>query len=242
MDPRLMSWAHAVKSRRRQAARAKQTGVAPRAAMAMAAGAAGAATVAWAFTDTGRTPDVLGLVRALPPGAGLVFRHDGVAGRLALAASAARLCRARRITMVMTPPLIAGVGVHLRGGRHGGPRPLPGLRTSSAHSRLEVLRACRAGAGIIFLSPLFDTLSHPGAVALGSLRWRRLARGGAAIYALGGVTGATAPAIPRIAAGFGAIGSFSGSANQRCVIAATVFRDCHDRGMPKVADLAAARQ
>ena len=196
MDPRLMSWAGAVKSRRRQACTRQN------------------APTIWAFTDTGRTPDVLGLVRMLPPGTGLVFRHDGVAGRPALAAAAARLCRARRIMMVMTPPLIAGVGVHLRGGRRDGPGPLPALRTSSAHSRIEVLRARRAGAGIIFLSPLFSTLSHPGAVPLGSLRWRRLAQGDAAIYALGGVTGATAFAIPQTAAGFGAIGALSAAANR----------------------------
>jgi thiamine-phosphate pyrophosphorylase len=86
-----------------------------------------------------------------------------------------------------------GAGLHLREGRWPGaaPRWLPVL-TASAHGIAGLRRARRAGAGVAFLSPVFATSSHPGAPALGPLRWELAARrggGGMSVGALGGVTG-----------------------------------------------------
>ncbi len=167
----------------------------------------------------------------MPRGGGVVFRHDGVPGRAALAARVARACRAGGLALAVAgdPRLAAalGAGLHLRGGRAARAHPPGWLRpgapvTSSAHGRAELRRAARAGAHGVFLSPLFPTASHPGGRALGPVRWAALAlagrgarkgavsRGaGCAVLALGGVSGATVRRVPRLASGAGGIGGWS---------------------------------
>ncbi len=173
----------------------------------------------WLFTDPGRMPDLERVVAGLPVGlCGVVFRHDGVAGRSDLLRRIARLCRARRIALVVAGSerdVPAGAGRHLRagrqlcGGRGGRSLRQPGAwLTSSAHGLADIVRARQAGADAIFLSPAFATASHPGAPGLGPIRWARLARGaGLAVLALGGVTGQTARRLPTSARGAGAIGA-----------------------------------
>ncbi len=170
--------------------------------------------VLWLFTDAARLPDPLPAIARLPKGlCGVVFRQDDPA----LLAQVARLCRERRVALVVAggadhrPPGSGfspvgsaprgavthaaasglGVGVHLRGGARTGWRRHDGLVTSSAHNVIEVRRAARAGAQIIFISPAFATASHPGEPALGAVRWNFLARhcGAAFAYALGGLDG-----------------------------------------------------
>ena len=166
--------------------------------------------VLWLFTDPARMPDLRSAIMALPKGlCGVVFRHDGAPGRAALGQSAARACRARGAALVVAGDgrLAArlGAGIHLRGGRWPGlVRPRRGWRTSSAHGRADMVRARRAGAHAVFLSPVFPTRSHAGAAALGPIRWAAWARGSVA-FALGGVTGARAGRLPRWCAGAGAI-------------------------------------
>ena len=67
--------------------------------------------------------------------------------------------------------------------------------------------AFREGADIVFLSPVFPTQSHPGAPALGPVRFGLMARGAAGpVLALGGMTPQRARRLqPLGAAGFGAI-------------------------------------
>lgn len=149
----------------------------------------------WLFTDAARLPDPLPAVARLPAGlAGVVFRHDGVPGRAALGRALARLCRERRLALVVAGDArlaaALGAGVHLRAGRFpGAVRPKRGVRTASAHSVAELRRAAAAGADLAFLSPAFPTQSHAGAPALGPLRWAAIARhaGGMGVGALGGV-------------------------------------------------------
>jgi hypothetical protein len=63
------------------------------------------------------------------------------------------------------------------------------LVTASAHSRAQALAAFRAGADLVFLSPLFATRSHPGAATLGPLRFGIAAHGlPGPVVALGGMT------------------------------------------------------
>lgn len=209
-----MSWARAVKSRRRIQI-----------------------PVVWLFTDAIRAPDVLGAVRALPPGCGVVFRHDGVPGRCGLARAVLTLCREGRHQMVMTAPAIAGTGLHIRGGHRPHARRLPAFVTSSAHCRLDVMRARRIGADVIFLSPVFATASHVGLPGMGRLRWSRAGCGLGGLFALGGVTGRTVRALPSRCVGFGAIGALTD-----CVPSATVFHDCHSRVPVTVANGGLARQ
>jgi thiamine-phosphate pyrophosphorylase len=165
----------------------------------------------WLFTDSTRLPDPLPVIAALPRGlCGVVFRHDGAPDRGALGRKVAALCWARRLKLVVAGDdrLAAALkaGRHLRGGRghkHG-------LTTASAHSIVEVVRARRAGAEIIFISPAFPTASHPGAKALGACRWRLLAaRAAPALaFALGGVDAQRLRGLGRACAGAGGIGPF----------------------------------
>jgi len=175
----------------------------------------GPAPALWLFTDAARLADPLAAAAALPRGrAGVVFRHDGVPGRAALGRALARVCRARRLVLVVAGDarLAAslGAGLHLRDGRWpGAARTRRGIApTSSAHDVPAARRAMRAGARLVFLSPVFATASHPGAPALGPLRWAALARharGRAA--ALGGITGRTVGRLPRACRAVGAIGA-----------------------------------
>jgi thiamine-phosphate pyrophosphorylase len=161
----------------------------------------------WLFTDDRRLPDPRTAVAGLPRGrAGVVLRHDADAARAALGRDLARICRARRLVLVVAgdPRLAAalGAGMHLRGGRWPGPLRPRGVVTSSAHGVADIRRAARAGALLAFLSPAFPTASHPGAPGLGPLRWgamtRRLSPAPTrlSLAALGGVDGGSIRRLP----------------------------------------------
>lgn len=199
MDQRLLAWARAVKQR-------TQT----------------PDPVLWLFTDATRGADPLRAAARLPKGlCGVVFRHDHVANRAAIGRELTKICRARRLVLVVAGDARLAqalrAGVHLRGGHWPGPQGIQLRRrrciTSSAHGLRDIRRARREGARVIFLSPVFPTASHPDAPALGTARWTRLARQGgkASILALGGVTGQVARALPaEFCGGAGAIGALGG--------------------------------
>jgi thiamine-phosphate pyrophosphorylase len=197
MDARLIAWARAVKARR-----TRRRGDLP---------------VLWLFTDQRRLADPRPSVARLPRGlAGVVLRHDGDPHRAELGHALVRICRARRLALVVAGDvrLAAALraGVHLRGGRWPGhARTRRGLVTSSAHDPVELRRAWRAGAKLAFLSPAFPTSSHPEAVGLGPARWSRLARGARLpVAALGGIDHATVRRLPiRLCHGVGAIGALA---------------------------------
>lgn len=182
MDRRLVAWGRAVKAR----SRTKHP-------------------VLWLFTDAARLPDPLPAISALPKNlCGVVFRHDGVPNRAALAWQVAKLCRMRKLPLTVAGDwrlaAALGAGQHLRGG--AGPvrfrrRPI----TSSAHSVPELRRAALRHA-VVFLSPVFATPSHPGAPTLGAWRFAALNTQHRAL-ALGGVNGGNARRLR--AAGAGAI-------------------------------------
>ena len=81
------------------------------------------------------------------------------------------------------------------------------LVTSSVHNAAELWRARRAGAEIVFCSPVFPTGSHIGAATLGPFGWLRLARmaGPAKPFALGGIDSRSVRRLGKICAGIGAI-------------------------------------
>jgi thiamine-phosphate pyrophosphorylase len=194
MDARLLSWAHAAATRHRRAQ-----------------------PVLWLFTDSRRLPDPRPAASRLPKGlAGVVLRHDGDPHRAALGRELARICRARRLILVVAGDLRLAralrAGVHLRAGRWPGPlRSARGMITSSAHNAAELARARRAGADLAFLSPVFATASHPDARALGVLRWVRLARcAGVPVAALGGIDAGSLRRLPaRHCRAIGAIGALA---------------------------------
>ncbi len=197
MDAKLLAWARAVKARRR----ARHP-------------------VLWLFTDDRRTPDPLPAIARLPPGSGVVFRHDRVPDRAGLARRIARLCRARRLALTIAgdPRLAAALraGPHLRGREHP-PAYLRGrLCTVAAHDPPALRRARRLPCAVAFLSPVFPTRSHPGARGLGPARfasWVR--RSGPPLLALGGIDGLSCRRLTRLCAGVGAIGALDGKTRNR---------------------------
>ena len=91
----------------------------------------------WLFTDAQRLPDPRGAVARLPRGlCGVVLRHDDDPDRRALALDLARLCRRRRLVLVVAGDtrlaLALGAGIHLRAGAMAGRRPAA-RQAGSAH-------------------------------------------------------------------------------------------------------------
>jgi thiamine-phosphate pyrophosphorylase len=147
-------------------------------------------------TDRRRLADPLAAAARLPRGSAVLLRHYRDPDRARLAAALARLCRRRGLVLVVGADSRLAARAHA-GGLHlpealvarRRRRPRPGwLVTAAAHGEAALVRAARAGADACLLSPVFATASHPGARALGPVRFARLVRGAPLpVYALGGV-------------------------------------------------------
>lgn len=173
------------------------------------------------MTDSARHPDPLAVVRRLPRGAGVIYRHYDHPGRDRLAATLARLCRRRGLVLLIgnDPRLALAVeaqGVHFSEGV--GRNLVPPLRrlashwlvSMSVHSFSAVAWANRLGVDLMLASSVFPTPSHPGGRTLGIAGLARLCRKARCpVYALGGVTEAHWPELQRVgAAGLAGIGLF----------------------------------
>ena len=176
----------------------------------------GAPPVLWLFTDTVRLPDPRGAASRLPKGiAGVVLRHDSHPDRAAIGQDLARICRVRRLALVVAGDArlaaALGAGIHLRNGRWPSALRRPGIVTSSAHTLPDLRRARRNGATVAFLSPAFPTDSHPGEGALGACRWGTIAaQARLPVAALGGIGGNSVRHLPRrLCRGAGAIGALA---------------------------------
>lgn len=173
----------------------------------------------WLFSDERARTGLLALAAQLPPGSGIVLRHDSLppGARWRLLRRLMRMGRARGLTVLLagTPGTArrwGANGVHLRqrdAHRARQAHALGLIVTLPVHDAREARRARQAKADAAFVSPLHPTRSHPGAPALGPAAWLRLARlaGGQAI-ALGGMTAARARQLNRascVGAGWAAI-------------------------------------
>ena len=128
----------------------------------------------WLMTDERLGDALLPSIAALPRGSGIVFRHYSLEPRARAAffrkvSAVAR--RHRHVLVVGGPPIAAPVW--RVAGRHGRVR---GAITAPVHSKREAIAAKRMGADLIFVSPVFATRSHPGATALGRVRFGLLIR------------------------------------------------------------------
>ncbi len=174
----------------------------------------------WLVSDPVRLPDPRRAAARLPPGSAVLARGLAPAVLRGLAA----LARRRRLVLLVAGDgrlaLALGAGLHvpdrascagllafLRARRPGA------LLSVAAHGRAGLARARRLRARVALVSPAFPTASHPGAPALGPLRWAALAARaprGVAVVALGGVEAANAGRLPRCRlAGFAAIGALA---------------------------------
>ncbi|MEJ7927020.1 thiamine phosphate synthase [Sphingobium sp. AN641] len=167
----------------------------------------------WLMTDE-RVDEarLLAAVARLPRGrAGIVFRHYATPARerRALYDKVASLARRRRLILMLGGSARDAVawradGWHGRDHRRGAWHL---LYSRGVHDARELVAAQRSNAMMIFLSPLFATQSHPGAVALGRVRFAALAISATMpVMALGGVSGRHRHRLSGIgAAGWGAI-------------------------------------
>jgi thiamine-phosphate pyrophosphorylase len=125
------------------------------------------------MTDERQGDGLLGAVTRLPEGAGIVFRHYG------LAEVARRDLFDRVRTVAPGLVLLAGPAEQaLAWGADGshGRGPGRGLRSAPVHDQTEIRAAEREGADLLFLSPVFATNSHPAARPLGLAQFAWLAR------------------------------------------------------------------
>lgn len=169
----------------------------------------------WLMTDERlggihRSDPLWRAVERLPRGGGIVLRHHGWP-----AAARRRLAAQLRIVAKRRGLLLVAAGIKGLDGLHwhrGAPRHKAPLVTASAHSIGELRGALRAGADVVFLSPVFPTRSHPGARTLGVVRFgliRRQARG--PVIALGGMDTGNVRRLRAVGAdGFAAIDAWVG--------------------------------
>ncbi|MFV0625388.1 thiamine phosphate synthase [Sphingomonas sp. ac-8] len=150
----------------------------------------------WLMTDVRMGEALWTALDRLPRGAGVVFRHYQLSAkeRAALFAQVRQIARRRRLVL-----LVAGAPLPGADGRHG-PRTRGGrgLATRPAHHRRELIAAQRAGVDAVFASPVFATRSHPGAAALGRVRFGLMVRDSAVpVIALGGMNARRAEGLAR---------------------------------------------
>lgn len=154
------------------------------------------------LTDSLRLPDPLPAIARLPAGSAVILRHHDWPERDQLAGAVARLCRQKRLILLVAndwrlAAAIGADGVHLAEGlaRHGPTAPCrlwrrqrSALLSVAAHSAQALGRAAHLEADFCLLSQAFASRSHPGRTALGPLRFAILARcSRLPIIALGGV-------------------------------------------------------
>jgi thiamine-phosphate pyrophosphorylase len=169
---------------------------------------------AWFMTDPKRTPQPESIAANLPAGFGVIYRHFGGKDRFAVGERLARICRRRRLMLLVSadPKLARSIGadgVHwpearLRGVR--GSRDM--VETASAHSRSGIARANRLGVNAVILSTIFAGKSSSAGKPMGPLRFARIcAQAPLPVYALGGVNADNAARVManRRAAGWAAV-------------------------------------
>lgn len=129
--------------------------------------------VVWLMTDERMGVRLWDALARLPRGSGVVLRHHATAAdaRILLKHRVAHIARRRGLVLVdETTPQTAPI------------------RIGRAHTVREGIAARRAGAEIVFVSPVYPTRTHPGAPALGPLRAALIARAvGLPAVALGGM-------------------------------------------------------
>ena len=152
------------------------------------------------MTDERQGEGLLAAVARLPADAGIVFRH------YSLKEVARRDLFEQVRALAPGPVLLAGTAAQAQAwgadGSHGR-GPGAGMRSAPVHDLAEIRAAERAGADLLFLSPVYPTASHPGDRTLGLARFAWLARRTKLpVIALGGMN----PARGRRLASFGAYG------------------------------------
>lgn len=154
----------------------------------------------WLMTDE-RIGDLEGAIGRLPMGSGIVFRYytfdRGVRRKLFRRVHA--LARRRHHVLLLADhPAVARAwkadGTHNRLEYRQ-----TGLRSASVHNLIELRAAIRAGADLVFVSPVFSTRSHPGSRSLGRKGLALLAsKAPMPVIALGGMDAKKAKSLIKV--------------------------------------------
>ncbi|SUS05909.1 Thiamine monophosphate synthase [Candidatus Defluviicoccus seviourii] len=154
------------------------------------------------MTDAARVAEPATDIARLKPGDAVIVRDYSRLERAAHARALKRLCRQRRLLLLVAGDAqlaraIGADGLHLPEGQVAAPgwrrfKRSGWLVTAAAHSGAAIARAFTHGADAVLVSPVFPTASHPRGRALGVCRFARLARASRLpVYALGGISAAT---------------------------------------------------
>lgn len=150
----------------------------------------------WLMTDARLGDRWEAAVLALPSGSGVVLRQDELppSERLRLAIRLAEIAENRGLLLAIAGDVSlaerVGAGLIHRPDRDPGPLPF----SLPVHDEAQADEARERGAALVFVSPVFATLSHPDAPPLGVERAAALAaRAGCPAMALGGMNEARWP-------------------------------------------------
>ena len=144
----------------------------------------------WLMTDERLGDRLWSAIDRLPEGSGIVFRHYSLDrdARAELASRVSSICRKRAFALAVATDadLARAVGADLI---HKPAVETPGLPFSLAvHSMTEAVEVAGLGASLAFVSPVFETRSHPGRTVLGPDLAKRIAQAARApAIALGGM-------------------------------------------------------
>ena len=169
----------------------------------------------WLMTDERvAEAEMLAAVARLPRGAGIIFRHysHSAEKRRVLFEQVRQLARRKRLVLLLAGDARTAQAWRADGwhGRRTVRQMRPMLHSAPAHDIPEMRKAERAGAALLFLSPVFATRSHPGERILGRVRFGLLARQAQrAVIALGGMNAQRARSLPH-AHGWAGIDAFGG--------------------------------
>lgn len=153
-----------------------------------------------ALTDPVRTPDPVGLARALPAHSGLIYRHFGAEDRYEIARALAQIANRRSLALLIgnDPELARAVradGVHWAETNREDARRWRNrfsLMTCAAHSRAALGRVSLALCDAALFSTVFASSSPSASSPMGGLHFRKMVRcANVPVYGLGGVTADT---------------------------------------------------
>lgn len=151
---------------------------------------------AFFLTDPVRTPEPLRVIAGLPAGWGVIYRHFGHPDREEIARQLLKLCRARKILLLIGADAelaawIGADGVHWPKRLAGASRKWRGrfkLQTVSGHSGDNPGQFRSFPVNAILFSTVFGSRSASAGRPIGALRFRQIVPSlPFPVYALGGV-------------------------------------------------------
>lgn len=166
----------------------------------------------WLMTDERFGDELLPAIRRLRSGSGVIFRHYHLsdAARRRLFGQVRKICTQRGHLLFLAGPEREALrwradGFHSRAGLSRSMLP----RSAPVHNHTELREAMRNRTGLVFISPLFPTDSHPEGKVLGRLGFNALAKQArnTSVIALGGMNAQRVLGL-RLAYGWAAIDAF----------------------------------